>query len=284
MALEAVPRLAERLARSGLDAVFVNGTTGEWPSLTEAERLGLLEAWAAALEGRDLPWIAHAGDPALPAARLLAARAAELGAVAVAACPPSFQRPPDTAALVDWCARVAEAAGGLPFLYYHIPSLSGVAPDLVAFALEACRRVPAFAGFKYTDGDLESFQRLRDLEGLTLYWGFDESLLAGLVLGADGAVGSTWNLVPAWGRAILEAASTSRREEALRLQRRQLELVDLLRRDGFLPSLKAALEFQGLPAGPPRVPLRPLGAGARRRLLCGLQDLGVPGFEAGPPP
>src|SRR4051812_4963441 len=138
--------------------VFVCGTTGEGPSLTVQERQQVLERWCGAAKGL-FPVIAQVGAASIADARDLASHARRAGAAAVAALPPFYLRPAPVDEAVTCCADVATAAGGLPFYYYHIPPFTRVTLPMAELLEAAMKRVPTFAGMKFSDGDLQDFGR-----------------------------------------------------------------------------------------------------------------------------
>lgn len=90
-----------------------------------------------------------------------------------------------------------EAAGSLPFYYYHMPSMTGIAVAASDIVAEAGARIPNFRGVKFTHSDLFDMQKcLMFGNGIEVMHGYDEMLLAGLSLGAVSAVGSTYNYIP----------------------------------------------------------------------------------------
>ena len=93
--------------------------------------------------------------------------------------------------LVECCAEIAAAAPRLPFYYYHIPIMTGVAVPMTTFLTEAARRIPNLAGLKYTANTLHEYQECVALDGgrFDVLFGFDELLLPSLAVGAAGAVG-----------------------------------------------------------------------------------------------
>src|SRR5688500_12821331 len=111
------------LSENKVTGAFVCGTTGEWSSLTTAERLAVVERWIIAAP-RDLKIIVHAGHNCLSDAQLIAAHAAKNGACGVAAMAPDYFRPTTLGGLVEICAEIASAAPNLPFYYYHMPSIN----------------------------------------------------------------------------------------------------------------------------------------------------------------
>ncbi len=205
--LAAIERQAEHLLRDGVRAAFIGGTTGECHSLTIAERLALAGRWAEVSRGTDLRLVVHVGSNCLADARELAVQARSLGVAAIAALAPSYFKPGSVDALIDCCTEIARAAPDLPFYFYDIPSMTGVRLPMPEFLAKAADRVPTLAGLKFTNPDLASFQAcLRAGDGrFDILWGVDEYLLAALALGAEGAVGSTYNFAAPIYRRLIDA-------------------------------------------------------------------------------
>ena len=124
--LTVVAPLAEHLHRQGVAGVFVNGTTGEGASLTTGEREQLASEWRRALPS-GMKLFVHIGHNSLGDAQRVGRHAQTIGADAVAAIAPSFFKPAGVEGVIDWCSSVAAAAPELPFYYYHMPAMSGVA-------------------------------------------------------------------------------------------------------------------------------------------------------------
>lgn len=272
--LDIVPQYAEHLRNSGVAGVFVNGTTGESLSLSPQERVALAEAWAKVC-GPDLKLIVHVGDNALPVSRDLAAHAAQIGAAAIGAMPPSFFRPA-AGAVADWCAAVADAAPEMPFYYYHIPSMTGVSVRMVdLFPLAG--RIPSFAGAKYTFEDLMDYQMAVEAEGgrYDVLFGRDEMFLSGLAVGAQGAVGSTYNYMAPVYLRIIEAYNKGDMDAARRWQTRSHQLVRILQHSiNGIACGKAILNLCGVDVGPSRVPLPRYTRDEQNRLRASLEAIG----------
>ena len=116
-----VPLQNAYLHATGVDWVFVGGTTGESLSLSLAERKALTEAWLST----SASVIVHVGAECLGDARSLAAHAQAHGAKAIGAMPPTFFKPANVQALAATLASICAAAPELPCYYYHIPSMTG---------------------------------------------------------------------------------------------------------------------------------------------------------------
>ncbi len=257
--LPSIEILAEHLASLGVRTVFVAGTTGECHSLEVEERLRLTQRWCEVVRGSALQVWVHVGHTVQKTARELAREAARHGATAVAATAPFYHRPITVEDLVLFLKAIANEVS-IPFFYYDIPHLTCVKFPLREVAQVALELIPNFAGVKYTSYDLVEFQRCVAQFGNRLAWlhGFDETLLAGFVSGASGAIGSTYNIAfQIYQRMVMEM-NEGRWDRAARLQARCISMIDLLSSYGFVAALKAVLNEMGIPCGPTRPPLRPL--------------------------
>lgn len=252
-----VEQQAAGLLKNQINFAFINGTTGESHSLTLEERKKLATRWLAATKGTKLNVIVHVGSNCVEDSRALSVHAQKIGAVAVAALSPSYFKPRHVAALVDCCARIADGAPELPFYYYDIPALTGVSLSMPDFLTQGRAKIPNLAGIKWTNPDLFTFQLcLNAHPDMDLPWGNDEFLLAGLALGAKGAVGSTYNfgapiyhrLIKALGQGDLAAARVD--------QHRSCLLVKTLAGQpyGYMGAAKAVMGMLGIPVGPARLP------------------------------
>ncbi|MDP6540635.1 MAG: dihydrodipicolinate synthase family protein [Planctomycetota bacterium] len=262
-----VPAVCEFVLGQGADALFLCGTTGEGASLSVSERKAVAEAYLAAASGR-APCVVHVGHDSLAEARELARHAEGLGADAIAMVPPAYFPGGSVAAVADSLTDVAAAAPRTPLFYYHIPAITGVrlrAADLLA---EMDGAAATFAGVKFSTLDLDDLSRcVRHGDGrYRLLYGSDETLLAGLAMGAHGAVGSTYNFLGPQFRAVLDAFARGDLAAARARQGEATDLIHAILRYGGHPALKAAMGILGVDCGPPRLPLRPLSEEAAAEL------------------
>ncbi len=276
IAPEVVARQAEFLAANGVRTVFVTGSTGECHSLTCDERLSLYDAWASAAPAAGLTVIAHVGGNSIEDAKLLARRASALKFSATSAMAPSYFKPGDLAALIEWCAAIAASAPDLPFYYYDIPSYTGVSLPMDRFLAEAPARIPNLAGLKFTNMDLVSYRRCLDVAGdrFDLPWGIDEALLGALATGARGGVGSTYNFAAPLYIELMKAFARGDITEARRRQSISVAMVDAIGATGFMGTAKALMGRLGVPVGPARPPLGNPSAGQIDAVLAQLRNLG----------
>jgi N-acetylneuraminate lyase len=254
--LAVVEKQAAHLLANGVTLAFIGGSTGESHSLTLDERRALAQRWTDVARGTPLKVVVHVGSNCLGDARMLAAQAQQLGALAIAAFAPSYFKPKTLAALIEWCAAIAAAAPQTPFYFYDIPSLTGVnfpMPDLLA---QAGDRIPTLAGIKFTNSDLMSYQLcLRAAGGsFDVPYGTDEWMLAALALGARGAVGSTYNFAAPVYQRLMAAFERGDLAAARAEQFRSVQLVGLLAGLGYMGAAKAVMKLLGVDVGPARPP------------------------------
>jgi len=178
---EAFRPYAEFLAAAGLDGVLVLGTTGEGILLSAAERRRAAELF---LEG-PLPVIVHCGAQTTAETEALAGHAAETGAAGVAVIGPPYYAF-DERALLAHFAAAAHACAPLPFYVYELAARSGYAvPVSVVERLRL--EAPNLVGLKVSDRPFEAVESYL-LEGLDVFVGAEELVVAGLERGAAGAV------------------------------------------------------------------------------------------------
>jgi N-acetylneuraminate lyase len=268
---ERIPALADDLVRTGVRGVFVCGSNGEGPNMTEAERMAVAEAWIEASAGR-LRVFVHVGHPSIATARALTAHAARIGADAASSVAAFYFKPDSVERLVDCMAEIAAGAPGLPFYYYHIPALTSVSLDMVRLLELADGRIGNFAGIKYTAPTLWEYQACLGACGgrFDVLFGLDEMLLPALSVGAAAAIGSTYNFA---APLYLEmAAAFAQGDIALARARmaRLVEMVRVLLRFPSIPAQKEIMTRIGHDLGACRLPLRALDkdqAGALHRQL-----------------
>ncbi len=274
--LGVVEKQAAHYLANGINTAFIGGSTGESHSLSLDERRALAARWFEVVRGTPLRVVVHVGSNCLADARILAAQAEQLGALAISALAPSYFKPNSVARLVESCAEIASAAPNTPFYFYDIPGLTGLHLSMPDFLEQAADRIPTLRGIKFTNSDLMSFQRCLRMDNgaFDIPYGTDEWVLAALALGAEGAVGSTYNfaapvyhrLIAAFRKGDLAAA----REE----QFRSVQLITLLISYGYMGAAKATMKMLGVDVGPARLPNGTLTAAQFDKLRVELEAMG----------
>jgi len=257
--LKQIKPLARLYRQNGVKGVFIAGTTGEGPSLSHKEKKILLQTWAAEKES-GLKMIFTLGGTCIEEMQELAQMAKTHQMDAVSILCPYYFRPPSLSDLVAFCKIIADTVPDIPFYYYHIPSLTHGNYSMLEFLKQAEGIIPNLAGIKYSYYDLFDFQSCAAYkEGkYNLLWGTDEALLSGLVAGADGAVGSTYNYAAPLYTKIIEAFNEGEIKKARKLQLKAVQMVQLLMKYGGAGAGKAFMKLIKADCGWFRPPLRPL--------------------------
>jgi N-acetylneuraminate lyase len=264
------------LRQNGLAGAFVNGSTGDFVSLSTTERKELIEAWAEQRsEGFTL--INHVGHTNLREARELAAHCAEK-VDAISALAPFYFRLKRLEDLLSYCKEIASCAPDTPFYYYHIPVLSGADFQMADFLDLAHREIPTFAGIKYTQVNLPDYRRSLAFRGgkYRILFGVDEMLVDSLPLGASGWVGSTYNHLAPLYRELIARYGRGETESAHDLQRKAVTFVETL--DGycgFNGGGKSFMRWLGLDLGPVRFPHRALTTDQGEAAWLAFEELGL---------
>lgn len=159
-------------------------------------------------------------------------------------------------------AAIAAAAPDTPFYYYHIPALTGVGMDMVAFLELAEKKIPNLAGIKYTASTLHEYQACLNYGGgkFDVLFGYDELLLSALAVGAKGAIGSTYTFAAPMYQEVMRAFAAGDLPEAQRLQLRLVKMVRAFAKYPPIPAQRAIMGMLGYDLGRCRLPLEPLSA------------------------
>ncbi|WP_342394641.1 N-acetylneuraminate lyase [Sinorhizobium numidicum] len=252
---QAIGPLLDFQVRLGVDGVYVGGSSGEAMLQSLEERAACLSDVAAAAEGR-LKLIAHVGTIATRDALRLSEHAAKAGYQAISAIPPfyyDFSRPEVMAHY-----RELADASGLPLIVYNFPARTSgfTLPELVELLSH-----PNIIGIKHTSSDMFQLERIRHaVPEAIVYNGYDEMCLAGFAMGAQGAIGTTYNFMGDVFVTLRTCAAEGRIEEARRLQVMANRVIQVLIRVGVMPGSKALLGIMGVRCGTSRRPFRKIEA------------------------
>jgi len=274
--LSMIKPYANYLYQSGAAGVFINGTTGEWASLTVQERLNIAEEWKRSAP-EDFKLIVHVGCNSVEDSRIMAGHARQLGVDGIGMISPSFFKPGSVEELVSVCAWVADTAPDLPFYYYNMPSITGVNLPMIDFLKRAEQSIPTLQGIKYTHEDLMDMAlclHYRD-QHFDILHGRDEMLLSGLILGVKGAVGSTYNYSAPLFNRLIEAFNAGEHDVARDLQIKACEIIKvLIKYGGGVKGGKYFMKQLGLDLGPLRLPFTSFDTDTELKMKGALQSVG----------
>lgn len=264
-------RLVDHFIAAGVGGLYVCGSTGEGVLLPLAERKLMAETVIEQTNGRR-PVIVHVGATATADAVELAAHAEWAGADAVSAVPPFYYN-------VGWRGieehyQMIAAASSLPLYLYYIPRATGVTAT-AAEMWQLCQ-IDNVRGFKFTAYDMYLLERIMALSKgrLNIFSGPDELLLPMLTLGVDGAIGSTYNLLPTYCVGLYDAFQRGDLSDARQMQSRINRVIDVLHKYGGMPAVKAAMRLLDFDCGHCRRPLRRLDTDEVAALRADLEAVG----------
>lgn len=238
--VQSLRRLVQFNIRQGIDGLYVGGSTGEAFMQSVAERQQVLEVVAEEAKGK-IKLIAHVGCVSTVETQQLAQAAAHYGYDAVSAVTPfyylfSFEEH------CDHYRAVIDSAEGLPMVVYNIPALSGV--KLTLDQINTLVTLPGVGALKQTSGDLYQMEQIRRAHpDLVLYNGYDEIFASGLLAGADGGIGSTYNIMGWRYQGIVSALASGDLPRAQQLQSECNKVIDLLIQTGVFRGLKTVLHY-----------------------------------------
>ncbi|MEG1259052.1 MAG: dihydrodipicolinate synthase family protein, partial [Akkermansia sp.] len=137
-----------------------------------------------------------------------------------------------------------------------IPVLTGVRFNPITFMKLAKKRIPNFAGIKFTNPDLALYMDALNFENgaYDLPWGVDEWFAGALATGAKGAVGSSFNFAPALYLQLMKSFAEGDMETVRECQLRSVQMINIIASRGYMGVAKAVMGWQGVPVGVARLP------------------------------
>jgi len=256
--IHAVPlrRIIRHSLKLGVGGFYVCGSTGEGFSLSPEERMQMVEITVEEVRGR-ADVIVNLSHMDYRQVARLSHHAAEVGADAISVLPPIYN-PISGPELIAYYRAVLKDAR-LPLTLYNIPMLAQRALDEAT--VRALVDDPRFVGIKHTSEDTLALSRFKQVaEGRLLVWsGRDAYYLGCLAMGADGAIGSTFQLLGDLFLAITQAFRGGDLTRALKMQQRINEVHSRLQPHGAIKSIKRSLALLGCDPGECRLPYQGLG-------------------------
>lgn len=271
-------KLVPWLLSQGITGLFVCGSTGEGVFLSPEERELVAEITLAEVAGQ-VPVMVHVGAAATRDSIRLAKHAAKHGAAAVSSIPPFPFELSTQSTFGHWAA--IGAATDLPMYIYYFPAMTGF--TLGGDAVEQLMALPNLVGLKFTDTDFYVMRNLIDLSGgqLHILSGPDQLCLPAQTMGAQGAIGSTYNWMAPLFVELLKAYRAGDLAKATANQARANAFIRIIHRYEKIAGQKVIMDFLGVPCGPTRRPIRTLDDAARAQLRAELDAADFASIHAG---
>jgi 4-hydroxy-tetrahydrodipicolinate synthase len=251
--LKRAQELAVRLVDRGSDALIVNGTTGESPTVFYPQKIELFKAVLEAVGGR-APVIANVGDNCTADSEEFAKDVVKLGIDGIMTVVPYYNKPPQEGLYRHF--RSIALAVEVPMILYNIPGRCVINMEAET-TLRLAHDVDNIVAIKEASGKFDQIERIIDEapEGFVVYSGDDEATLPIMELGGYGVITTTGNVAPERMKEIVSAMAQGDHDRAraahLRLQPLMKELFVMAN-----PIMvKEAMRLIGFDCGGVRLPL-----------------------------
>ena len=245
--------LALRLIDGGVDALMINGTTGESPTVIYSAKMALFRAVLEAVDGR-VPVLANVGDNCTADTVEFARKVCALGVDGVMCVVPYYNKPPQEG-LYRHFSTIA-AAIEKPMILYNIPGRCVINMEAET-TLRLARDCDNIVAIKEASGRWDQIQRICDEapEGFCVYSGDDDVTLKIMEMGGVGVISTIGNVAPQRMKELIDAFVAGDKERAYELQEKLSPLMKGLFATTNPILVKEALKLIGFPCGGLRLPL-----------------------------
>lgn len=251
----------------GATGFYLTGSNGQGPFMDSSERMKVVETMTDQVAGR-VPVVAHIGAVSAGHSAEMARHAGNCGCTGVSAVP-SYYVTLNLQQMKDYYRQIAESTS-VPLVIYSQPHIN---PSVELF--QELGKIPNVKGLKFTGPDHYLMGRIKSHMGLDfmVYSGTDEMLLSGQIMGADGAIGGTYNVMPdlyiRCRKEFWEGNVTAAQRDMLAAN----AILEVLFRYELSAAMRACLEFAGVNAGYNPAPIHTLNSDEKLSLKKDLQEL-----------
>lgn len=219
---EALKNLVEWHVAAGTDAIACCGTTGEDPTLSDAERREVLKVVLETVQKR-VPVIMGTGTNNTRTSVANMHEAKEMGAECALVIMPYYNRPTYEGCLAHFeeLSRV-----GFPYIIYYNPIRTGV--RLTAEQLGALADLPNVVAIKDASGSVDFTEQLKTLTQVPIFSGDDVIAFEQLKKGAAGVISIVANVVPSEWKEMVHHALAAQYEKSAEIYERLIPLCQSL--------------------------------------------------------
>ena len=246
-------QLMDKNIAEGATGFLIGGSSAECPMRCREERREGLRAAAAYPNRKNTKLMASVSAISTEEAILYAKEAEALGYDCMISTVPFYYKF-GMKGFADYFRAIHEAVD-LPLFLYNFPGNTGIELDIYHPEIKAILTDGTIAGVKQTSLNLSQMERMRSMNPeLVIYGGYDEVYLGARILGADGAIGSTFNFTLPIFTRIEAAYSRLDIAEAQKLQVQANNIMEALVQNSLFPSIKHILTTQGIACGASKKP------------------------------
>ncbi|WP_010663924.1 4-hydroxy-tetrahydrodipicolinate synthase [Marinilabilia salmonicolor] len=269
--LETFDELVEFHINSGTNGIVVCGTTGETPTLSDAEDAQMIERCVKKVNGR-VPVIAGTGSNSTVDCIKYSRKAVELGADALLVVAPYYNKP-SKRGMYKHFSQVAKNVDA-PIILYNVPGRTGsnIEPST---AIELANNFDNIIAIKEAGGDMNVFAELlaNRPDGFKVYSGDDFLSYSANCLGADGCISVVANLIPADFHQMMKSSINGDYKVARELFYKYRSLMELMFAESNPLPVKTALALMGRVNEVFRAPLCEMEDDTREQLKIELKKL-----------
>ncbi len=270
--VNAYQQLIEFQITEGISGIVTCGTTGETPTLTDAEYELVVETAVAAAKKR-VPVIAGTGSNSTAATIEYTQLAKKLGADAALIAAPYYNKPTQEGLYLHY--KAVHDATDIPIMLYNVPGRSAV--DLAVDTIGRLSKLPRIVGIKECSGDVNRIVRTRAVAGndFCQMTGDDPMILPFLIQAGSGCVSVTSNIVPRLCMDLFRAWKNKDIATLSALNDRLLPLHDAMFCETNPGPVKYAASLTGLCREDLRLPLASVSAANKQKIESALEKAGV---------
>lgn len=258
-----VEQLLRRQVEAGVNAVALSGTTGEAPTLSDAEKIQLFKR-AKEFSGDCCTIIAGTGTNSTSHAVEISQAAEGAGVDALLVVSPYYNKGnPD--GLFRHFQSIANAVS-IPVILYNVPSRTGV--DIPVSVYKRLSEIPNIAGVKEASTDITKIVKIRSICGdeFKIWSGNDDQIVPVMSLGGQGVISVLSNICPVETVAMTQAALAGDFDTAAALQSQLMPLIELLFKEVNPIPIKYAMRYIGFDCGGCRLPLGQISSETKKQL------------------
>lgn len=269
---DAFARMIEYQIENGTDLLLVLGTTGEPPTMTDAEKEAVMRFTAEKTAGR-AKIMFGCGSNSTAHAVEMAKQAEKLGADGLLAVTPYYNKCTQRG-IVEYYKAICSAVS-IPVVAYNVPPRTGV--NILPATAEELASIPNMAGIKEACGNMEQIcETMRRIRGkMDLYSGDDNLNLPILAIGGAGLISVVSNIAPKETKMVYEYMAAHDLDKANELEDKLLPLIDACFTEVNPIPVKYGCDVIGLEAGLPRPPLTELEPEHKKIMDEAIKNLGL---------
>lgn len=266
---EAVRKLVRLQIEGGTDFLVVQGTTGESPTLSQEEKMHLLETVIDENKGRLKIVYGVGGNNTIAVGETL--KKVPAGVDGILSVSPYYNKPTQKGILEHF--KYISTCIHLPIILYNVPGRTG--SNMLAETTLELAKISNVVAMKEASGNMEQIMELIRLrpEGFGILSGDDALTMPLIAAGADGVISVVANALPEKFSKMVHASQAEELATARKEHYDLLPITKMFFEEGNPGGVKVALSVRGIMDETMRLPLMPVSDGLRARITIETKKL-----------